>query len=333
MASATSRLELAHPGAKHFGLPARFLPTFLYFLREPLVHFLLIGLALFLVYSWMHRGRSGLEPSRQILLTLDDLRQMDLYFQSQWHRHPTPEEFNPMLENKVQEEILHREGLAMGLDSDDTIVKRRMAQKMQFLAADVASTHEPSTEELQAWCAKKGDKFALSSRIAFHDIFFGFDKRGQNAQTNVSALAKLNGKPEDSPLAESLADSFIFQDYYADRAPEQLAKEFGPSFAVAIEKLKPGSWPGPRESGYGWHLIFIDSIIPGRIPRLEEVEPDVKTTWLAYQKEKACHEAYAKMRSKYSVLLPELPDQQSPPPPVPMVKKDTPSPSREALPQ
>ena len=82
-------------------------------------------------------------------------------------------------------------------------------------------------------------------------------------------------------MPSPLADPFMFQDYYGDRTSEQLAKEFGPQFAVAVVKLKPGSWQGPIESGYGWHLVFVDSVIPGRIPAFEEIEPDVKTAWLA----------------------------------------------------
>lgn len=304
-------------------------------LSEPLVHFLLIGVALFVVYAYMHRGRAGVEPSRQIALTLDDLRTMDIYFESQWHRQPTPEEFSAMVETKVQEEILYREGLAMGLDKDDEIVKRRLAQKMQFLAEDVATAHEPSTEELQAWFGKNAEKFALPSRIAFRHIFFGFDKRGQNAQMDaLAALIKLNGKPENTPLAASTSDPFMFQDYYADRTSEQLAKEFGPNFAVGVFKLKSQSWQGPVESGYGWHLVFIDSIIPGRIPSFEEIEPDVKTAWLGYQKQKAWREAYAKIRAKYTILLPGPPDQQNAPasPPSAPGKKPVPNVSGEGLP-
>ncbi len=134
-------------------------------MREPLLHFLLLGVALFAVYAYMHRGRGGVESSQQIALSLDDLRQMEMYFESQWHRQPTPAEFQAMVEDKVREEVLYREALAMGLDKDDTIVKRRMAQKMQFLAEDVAAAHEPSTAELKAWFEKNTDKFALPSRI------------------------------------------------------------------------------------------------------------------------------------------------------------------------
>ena len=275
------------------------------FLREPLLHFLLIGLALFAIYAYLHRGRRGIESSRQILLSLDDLRQMDLYFESQWHRQPTPQEFQAMVEDKVREEVLYREALALGLDKDDTIVKRRMAQKIEFLAEDVAAAHEPSTTELKAWFDKNKQKFALPSRYSFRHLYFSPDKRGKKAEEDAAKqLAKIAGQPEDSKLAASLGDQFMFQDYYGDRPPEAIAKEFGPQFAVALEKLKPGSWQGPVESGYGWHLVYVDTVIPGRIPAFEEMEPDVKTAWLAEQKQTAWQKAYAEMRAKYTVLLP-----------------------------
>jgi len=300
-------------------------------LREPLLHFLLIGLALFAIYAYLHRGRLGIESSRQIPITLDDLRQMDLYFQSQWHRPPTPQEFQAMVEDKVREEVLYREGLAMGLDKDDEIVKRRMAQKMQFLAEDVAAAHEPSTAELKAWFDKNTNKFALPSRYSFRHLYFSPDKRGKNAQEDAAkALAKIAGQQEDSKLAASLGDQFMFQDYYGDRTPEAIAKEFGPQFAVALENLKPGSWQGPVESGYGWHLVYLDTVIPGRIPAFEEMEPDVKTAWLAEQKKTAWDKAYKEMRAKYTVLLPGPPDKNAPQAPAPPPKKQIPAPSGES---
>ncbi len=304
-------------------------PALKRWLREPLLHFLLIGIALFGAYSYMHRGRGGFESSRQITLSLDELAQMDMYFESQWHRQPTPAEFQAMVEDKVREEVLYREALAMGLDKDDTIVKRRMAQKMQFLAEDVAAAHEPSTAELKAWFEKNSNKFALPSRYSFRHLYFSPDKRGKNAQEDAAkTLVKIAGQPEDSKLAVSLADPFMFQDYYGDRAPEALAKEFGPQFVVALEKLKPGSWQGPIESGYGWHLVFVDTVIPGRIPAFEEMEPDVKTVWLGEQKATAWQKAYAEMRGKYSVLLPAPSDKEAAAP-VPPPTKQVPAPSGE----
>ena len=215
-------------------------------LREPLVHFLLLGAVLFGVWTTTCSRRARRRASsKQIQLSLDDLAQLALLFQSQWRREPTPEEFNRLVENRVQEEILYREALAMGLDKDDTIVKRRMAQKMQFLAEDVAAAREPTTAELKSWFEKNSAKFAEPSRVSFRHLYFSPDRRGQRARDDAAkALAKLAGQPQDAKLAASLADPFMFQDYYRDRAPEFLGKEFGPQFAQAVAKLAAGLMAG-----------------------------------------------------------------------------------------
>jgi peptidyl-prolyl cis-trans isomerase C len=278
-------------------------------LREPLIHFLLIGAVLFAAYGYMQRGRGGVESSKQIQLSLDDLSQLVMLFQSQWRREPTAPELNRLVEAKVQEEVLYREGLAMGLDKDDTIVKRRLAQKLQFLAEDMAAAREPTSAELKGWFQKNRAMFAQPSRVSFRHLYFTPDRRGQRARDDAAkALAQLAGQPQDTKLAASLADPFMFQDYYRDRAPDYLGKEFGPQFAQAVAKLAPGSWQGPIESGFGWHLVFVDTVIPGRVPAFEEIEGDVKTAWLGEQKSLSWEKAYKEMRAKYTVLLPAPPD-------------------------
>jgi peptidyl-prolyl cis-trans isomerase C len=308
MSSTSPTIEEAQQSAtKQTGLRSRLFSAIAVAVREPLFHFLLIGVVLFAVYGCLNRGTAA-TANYQIVLTLDDLKQLAVSFVSQWHRQPTLEEFRGLMESFIRQEVLYREGLAMGLDKDDTIVKRRMAQKMEFLSEDMAGAHEPTTQELKAWFAQNSQKFSLPHRATFRHLFFGFDRRGQKAQTAAATtLAKIAGKPEDSPLAKSLADPFMFQDYYGDRAPEQLAKEFGPNFATAIFKLKPSSWQGPVESGYGWHLVWIESISPGRVPAFEEVEPEVKTAWLADQKAEQWRAAYEKVRAKYEVITAQPP--------------------------
>ena len=303
-------------------------------LREPLIHFLLLGVLLFVVYRYVQPSSGTVQSSKQIQLSLDELTQLVRLFQSQWRREPTPEEFSRLVENKIQSEILYREALAMGLDKDDEIVKRRMAQKMQFLAEDVAAAREPSTAELKAWYEKNSERFAQPNRISFRHLYFSPDRRGESARTDAErALKKLAGQPQDSKLAKSLADPFMFQDYYRDRAPEFLGKEFGPQFAQAVEKLSSGSWQGPIESGFGWHLVFVDTIIPGRVPAFEEIEQDVKTAWLGEQKALAWAKAYKDMRAKYTVLLPAPPDKESAQAAVTPPRKQTPTSSNEVVPQ
>jgi peptidyl-prolyl cis-trans isomerase C len=278
-------------------------------LREPLIHFLLIGALVFGFYSLMPSGRPATAPSKEIRLSLDEIAQMTLLHQSQWRRPPTPQELQRLVENKVQQEVLYREALAMSLDKDDEIVKRRMAQKMQFLAEDMAAAREPSTAELMSWFEQNHAKFAQPPRLSFRHLYFSPDRRGARARDDAQqALAKLAGQPVDAKIASSLADPFMFQEYYRDRAPDYLAKEFGPPFALAVARLAPGSWQGPIESGFGWHLVFVDSVVPGRVPAFEEVEADVRSAWLGEQKALAWDKAYKAMRAKYMVLLPAPPD-------------------------
>lgn len=273
--------------------------------REPLLHFLLIGAALFGLYALVPNGPATPPASKEIRLSVDEINQLILLFKSQWRRPPTPQELQQLVENTVQQEVLYREALALGLDKDDEIVKRRMAQKMQFLAEDVAAAREPTTAELEAWFATNTDQFALPKRVSFRHLYFSPDRRGNGAREDAAkALTQLAGQPEDTKLVESLADPFMFQDYYRDRAPDYLGKEFGPQFAQAVEKLPTGSWQGPIESGFGWHLVFVDTVIPGRVPDFEEIEADVKTAWLGEQKALAWGKAYREMRAKYAVLLP-----------------------------
>ena len=287
-------------------------------LREPLVHFLLIGAVVFGLYSYTQSGSPASAPSKEIRLTLDEIAQLTLLFQSQWRRPPTAQDLQRMVENKVQQEILYREALAMGLDTNDEIVKRRMAQKMRFLAEDLAAAREPATDELKAWFENNRAKFALPPRLSFRHLYFSPDRRGARARQDAQlALVKLAGQPEDAKIAGALADPFMFQDYYRDRAPDYLGKEFGAQFALAIAELAPGSWQGPIESGFGWHLVFVDTVIPGRAPAFEEIEPDVKAAWLAEQKARAWDKAYKNMRAKYTVLLPAPPDETSAPAPPP----------------
>jgi parvulin-like peptidyl-prolyl isomerase len=271
------------------------------------VHFLLIGLVLFAVYGVLNPDPGQGGSLNQIVLTEDDLGQLHIAFTAQWRRLPTPEELAGLINSRVREEILYREALALGLDKEDTIVKRRMAQKMEFLAEDLSDLREPTTEELRAWFEKNSGQFVLPARATFRHLYFSPDRRGQGARADaIHALKKLAGKSEDSPVAAALADPFMFQDYYGDRTPEQLAKEFGPNFAQSLFQLKPGAWRGPIESGYGWHLVWVDSITPSRVPEFEEVESDVKSTWIDEQRAEFKRKAYEAMKARYEVILPNL---------------------------
>jgi len=275
-------------------------------LQEPLIHFLLAGALIFAVYDLLNPTAGRSAQADQIVLTKDDLRQFAVGWLAQGRALPTAEEIRALVEQKVREEIFSREAVALGLDKDDEIIRRRLAQKMDFLAADVAAVQDPSEQELRAWFAQNSGRFALPPRVSFRHLYFSFD-RGPGAQeAAAAALAKIVGEPASGPEGAAGADPFMFRDYYADRAPDQIAKEFGPDFAKALFQLKSGAWQGPIGSGYGWHLVFVDATEAGRIPGFEEIELDIKSAWLDQRQREVKRAAFEAMRARYTVVVPPI---------------------------
>src|SRR5260370_32329736 len=142
-------------------------------------------MGLFVIYRMLNPGANQAGSARRIEVTVDDIRQLQLAFTAQWQRAPTPEEMAGLVDNRFREEILYREALALGLDKDDTIVKRRMAQKMEFLAEDVSAIREPKVEVLKAWFAKNSGRFSLPSRATFRHLYFSFDRRRERTRDDA----------------------------------------------------------------------------------------------------------------------------------------------------
>ena len=277
-------------------------------LREPLLHFVLAGLALFGVYRWLHPSAFEPPADHRIVITADDLRQMSLVWLAQGRPAPTPEQMAHLVEARVREEVLYREALALGLDKDDTIVKRRMAQKMDFLADDLAALAEPTPDELRQWFEANRDRFALPPRASFRHLYFSPDRRHAQAREGAAhALDQLRVAHAGAEGAAGLGDPFMFQAYYPDRSFDQIAKDFGPGFATALFEQPAGAWQGPIESGFGWHLVWIDELTPGRIPSFEEIEPEVKRAWISDRRDELERVAYQAMRERYTVELPADP--------------------------
>jgi peptidyl-prolyl cis-trans isomerase C len=274
-------------------------------LREPLLHFLLAGALIFAIYELLNPAAIRTDRGNQIMLTKDDLRQLAVHWLAQSQRPPTTDQMRALVEQRVSEEVLSREAVALGLDKGDEIIKRRLAQKMDFLAADISALQNPGDAELRDWYTQNSGRFVHPARASFRHLYFSFDRSGARDAAAV-ALDKIAGAPADAPEAATLADPFMFRDYYAERAPDQVAKEFGPDFAKAVFQLKPGAWQGPIRSGYGWHLVFVDAIEPGRVPAFEEVAPDVKSAWLDERQREIKRTALGAIRARYTVVVPPV---------------------------
>lgn len=275
-------------------------------LREPLLHVLLIGAMLFAVYASLNPGAGERQDANRIVITADDVAQIQIAWMAQWRRLPTPDEMRNLVEGKIREEVLSREAAALGLDKDDTIVKRRLAQKMDFVMDDVAALREPTADELRRWFEQNAQGFALPSLVTFRHLYFSPDRRGTRARDDAAdALRKLADRPEETPELAGLADRFMFQDFYAEQSPDQVAGIFGTSFAQALTRLEQRKWQGPTESGLGWHLVWVEATTPGRVPAFEEIEATIKSAWTDEQRAKAKRKMFDGIRARYQIVLPE----------------------------
>ena len=283
-------------------------------LREPLLQFLVVGVLLFALWKVVNPHSADPGSANRIVLTDDDLKQLATTWMLAGRAPPTDQQMQSLIDDKVREEVLYREALALGLDKDDTIVKRQLARKMEFLAEDVSKLEVPQPGELKAWFEKNKDQFALPPRVSFRHIYFSPDRRGRNVQSDAERTQReLAGKPMDAPAVATAGDPFMFQQYYGDRPFDEIARQFGPQFARALLAVTPGAWTGPIASGYGWHVVYAESITPQRIPDFDDIEADVKSAWIEDRRNAVRVQLYKAMRARYEVVLPVRNQPAAPP--------------------
>lgn len=289
------------PAPRHRGPAARIL-------RDPLLHFVVAGGLLFAAWSaFAPEARQAADPMR-IELTQDEMKQIALSQLAQGLPMPGADRLRELGEQRAMQRILAREAVAFGLDRDDEIIERRLAQKMDFLLADLSELTPPSHEELAAWYAGQGDRFTQPPRVSFRHLYFSPDGRGDAAARTAAAaaLSEVVDLPIDAPAPAGVGDRFMYQDFYGGRTPEDIGKAFGTDFAAALLTLPPGAWAGPVRSGYGWHLVRIDTLEPARVPALDEIEADVRAAWTAERYAEIRKRAEDDMRSRYTVVVPEV---------------------------
>jgi parvulin-like peptidyl-prolyl isomerase len=249
--------------------------------REPLVHFLLIGTGLFLLFGW--RGGPAFPPAEQsgpqsakIVVTRYDIDQTIATFTKTWQRPPTEEEAKGLVEDLVRNEIYYREALAIGLDRDDGVIRRRMRQKMEFIFEDISSRTEPTDEELLAYMKMHPDSYRVDPQIAFRHVYVNVARRGKSAGADaLEILAQLNAGADPGKVGDP-----ILLDAEIELSPLwDIKKQFGEEFGRNLLELKSGKWAGPVRSGYGLHLVHATKRVGGRLPELKEVREMVKRDW------------------------------------------------------
>ena len=279
-------------------------------LKDPLLHFLLIGAALFALF-YQVADPAEISDNR-IVITEADIDRMITLFARKLQRLPTQQELTGLIEAQIREEVLYREALAMGLDQDDTIVRRRMAQKVEFMFNDLADAAEPSNEELQAFLEAHPDKFNEPVRSSFDHVYRNADKRGTNIEADAQQLLQaLASSDNDQTDPSSAGDPFMFGYAFADQSEHQIARMFGRDFAKSLATLEADSWQGPVASGYGLHLVYIKDRSDAWLPPLAEIRESVLYELLAERRQQANQAFYQALRERYDVIVEQPSAQQS----------------------
>ena len=265
------------------------------------MHFLALGaLVFFLFHLTTDRGET---QDGKIVVTRGKVEQLVTGFSRTWQRLPTQEELDGLVEDSIREEVLYREALAMGLDKDDTIVRRRMRQKLEFLTEDTAAAAPSTDADLQGWLDKHPDKFRVEPTLAFSQVYLNATHAGDNASAAASkVLAQLDSAGESVAAAE-LGDTTMLPHQFPLSRDDEIASVFGDEFARRVAQLEGGRWIGPIQSGYGWHIVYVSERTEGRPKPLSEVRDAVQRDWLAARRKEIIDATYSKMREKYAVIV------------------------------
>ena len=272
--------------------------------REPLVHFLAIGAALFLFFAW--KGGGG-APAGRILVTRARLESLAAGFARTWQRPPTPAELKGLVDGYVREEIAVREAMATGLDRDDTVIRRRLKQKIDFLAEDRVDAAPPSEAELSAWMTAHPDLYRGEERVSFRQICLTPEKRGGPAKAEAEARRLAAALEKKGPGADAAGDSLLLPPEMPLAPRSEIARAFGSEFADAIVKLEPGHWIAPVPSGFGVHAVLVREKAAARAPALAEVRAAVERDFVADRRTRELDALYARLLAKTQVVIETAP--------------------------
>jgi parvulin-like peptidyl-prolyl isomerase len=292
------------------------------FLKEPLLHFLVIGAALFGAYAWLNRdGNNASAP--ELRLAESDVRWLKETFAQERQREPTEAELRGLVRDFVKEELFARQARVLGLDKDDIVVRRRLAQKMTFLLQDNSRRAEPSDDDLhrlyeaqrsEVAGGKAGSNQAQTSpaqaapqtlftrpRISFTHIFFSRDQRADAAADARQALRQLSSSDATAPTG-ALGDPVSIKAEFPNADERAVANQFGAKFAAKVFALEPGAWQGPIESSQGLHLVRISERMPAQLRPFDEIRGVLVEMWHAQSQRENEERYFVEVLQKYRLV-------------------------------
>ncbi len=282
------------------------LRTFRRLLREPLLHFIAGGALLFGLYALV----AAPEPERgegagdEIVVTAGRIRSLAEPFARQWGRAPSDDELDGLVRAYVREEALARAALALGLDRDDTIVRRRLAQKMEFLTDEVVATAEPTEAELAAFLAAHPERFRVDARFTFEQILLDRGRRrGDRIDADAAALIAELESADRAAAAEPRGDARLLPARFEDVGRRDVEAQLGADFAARLDALPVGRFVWPVESGFGPHLVRLERRTAARAPTLDEARAEVAREWAAAKRRETQEAQVQALLARYRVTI------------------------------
>ena len=270
-------------------------------MREPLLHFLVIGAGLFFLFSQV--GDPDIAIDNRIVITQADLDRLADVWLRRTGRPPTSQDRERQLEHFIREQVLYREALAMGLDKDDVIVRRRLSQKMEYLFKNLGSIVEPDEVELNLFLAENASNFTIPAKISFRHIYLNPNSRGQGIYVSARKLLTQLHDPAGVTDVASKSDRSLLPFDYAEKRENEIASLFGDAFSKQVFSLPAGSWQGPIDSVYGVHLVYIKSHNMPRLPQLSLIRERVSSEWKAEKQRKTGEVFYQSLLQRYEIVL------------------------------
>lgn len=269
-------------------------------LKEPLVHFLFLGALLVLIDSRLRPNAAA--PQNEIVVTEAQVRSLGQNFQRVWMRPPTSQEIEGLIASHIREEVLVREALALGLDRDDTMIRRRLQQKMEFIAE--TANIEPSDAELASYLNEHAADFAVEPRLTLAQIYLDPSRRSASIDAEVGRLlATLNARRGDTDSLNAGDRLLLLEPRYEGVSKSELERIFGAEFAEQAVEQPVGRWVGPLNSGFGVHLVRLESIDRGQMPPLEQARPLVEREWKNRRRQELSQAFFERLQAKYSITV------------------------------
>ncbi len=269
-------------------------------LKEPLLHFLLLGTIIFVVYVKLNPAGPS---DSQIIVSRGQQEHLVTAFTRTWNRQPTPQEFTGIVQDWIREEIAYREGLEMGLDGNDTIIRRRLRQKLELLAEDIVALAPPTMEDLEAYRVANEADYTVEPMYTLRQVYFSVDQRGDDAIRDAEQALVLLETDAGMVDFTQFGDPISLPSRLVSERISTIDGLFGQSFTAAMADIRPGKWAGPVRSGYGIHLVFIEDFQPGRPLMLVEVERDVRRDWENARRIETIDRLYSRLAEQYKITI------------------------------